>query len=1265
MLADGTHLCEDDLFLVPTSMESSSLHTEFLSFHAEQSGNLMRTLLRIGAPTFVPAGFCQLLTVFAQVATPLVVRELLRVLEDNPSQSIMREGMPYAILVFAASVLNAFGNHRHRHLATKTGVVIRSAVVSAIYGHALNLTPGGRSGITSGEITNLVAIDTQKLFEVTQEAHLIWSCPLSMILVTLLLLVIMGPTTLIGVAVLFCFIPMVKGVASKMLAIRQKRIKVSDQRVEMISAMLQGMKVTKLNNYESRYENCVGAIRDREMKLLKKELAVWALTLVLSVNIPVIASAATFASYVLVSEENFLTPATTFTVLLLFSALRFPIGYTGKLIGKSAQAIEACRRISKFLSRETRVHEVHDASMQEMGGATTDTNPESSSSLLTIENGKFHVGRVADSLGTTETMESLANTLEFTLSGVNFAVCSKETLAVVGSIGSGKSTLMNAILGEVASSSTTKISINGSIAFAGQIPFILNATLRENILFGLPYDEQRYEQVLDACCLRTDINQLGFAGDLTQIGERGITLSGGQKQRVSLARVAYAKPDIAIFDDPLSALDAETAKKIFEKLLKSSTNSLLDAVILVTHATHFLQHVDKIMVLVDGKMGFFGSWKELIAFETDSSTIAAVQLEAQKDVQNTESLTIHEVSSKESLPKKPKSDTESDGNLMTNETREHGLSSIRTWAVWFKHAGGVYFFSLQVILMTADRLFYIATEFWLSYWTQGHDKPVEVFGVTFMAQTEGRSAQFDYLKVYAMILLVSVTTCILRSEWAVSGGARCAASLFSLMTSHVLRAPMSYFETTPLGRILNRFTFDVEVLDMNLTEAMSMLVIGCSWFIAAICVMCTILPWILAALVPITAVYGVFVYYYRKSGSDLQRLDALSRSPIQAMLAEGLDGATTIHVFQQESDFLRKFHLALDKNSSAMLCFISAQRWLGVRIELLGSVIAFVSCLVVVIFNDVLSLEPGFVALLIIWSTNYTVTLGFLVDNISEAEAAITSIERIRAMSDLPQERSLTTLETNRVDEAWPMHGSLEFDHVCLRYRDGLPLALNGLTFKIPPGKRCGVVGRTGAGKSSLATALFRLVEIESGRILLDGVDLATLGLSDVRGRKNGMAIIPQDPVLFGPTIRECLDPFSLSTDEAICEALVSVRLSGAGTGPLSHKDTVEEGGGNFSVGERQLLCLARAMLAKPKLLVMDEATASVDGETDAFIQKMLRTHFKDTTLLTVAHRLNTIVDYDLILVMENGQAVEFGRPKELLERNDGVFTNLMNATRQ
>ena len=380
------------------------------------------------------------------------------------------------------------------------------------------------------------------------------------------------------------------------------------------------------------------------------------------------------------------------------------------------------------------------------------------------------------------------------------------------------------------------------------------------------------------------------------------------------------------------------------------------------------------------------------------------------------------------------------------------------------------------------------------------------------------------------------------------------------------------------------------------------------------------------------------------------------------MLAEGIDGAPTIRVFQQEDKFIRRFQTSASTNTSAQLNFITAQRWLGVRIELLGALIVFVSTLLIVIFNDTFAIDAGLVAMLIIWSSNFNITLGFLVDHVSEAEAAITSVERIRGMSELPQEKNMTTDEKHRPPSEWPTRGKLEFQNVALRYRPGLPLALNGLSFVVEPGQRCGVVGRTGAGKSSLTVGLFRLVEIESGTILLDGVDLATLGLSDVRGRPNGLSIIPQDPVLMKGTMRSVLDPFGSCTDEEIYEALMCVRLA-FGKGVEILDSPVDEGGANFSVGERQLLCMARAMLSKPKLLCLDEATASVDRQTDAFIQKMLRSRFEGTTLLTISHRLDTIMDYDVVLVMNSGKAAEFGPPHELLENEEGVFSELVRNT--
>ena len=378
----------------------------------------------------------------------------------------------------------------------------------------------------------------------------------------------------------------------------------------------------------------------------------------------------------------------------------------------------------------------------------------------------------------------------------------------------------------------------------------------------------------------------------------------------------------------------------------------------------------------------------------------------------------------------------------------------------------------------------------------------------------------------------------------------------------------------------------------------------------------------------------------------------------------GMDGSTTIRIFGKSGHFQRHFKATVDENTGAMMNFMAAQRWLGARFQVLGSFVVLFAAFFVVLFNDHLKLDTGIIAMLIIWSTNFTITLGFFSQAVSETEAYLTSVERLQDMTNLPQEKRHETDDSVKLKSSWPDEGQLKFENVCLRYRPGLPLALNGLSFIAYPGQRIGVCGRTGAGKSTIAAALFRLCELESGKIILDGRDLSTLGLADVRGRKKGMCIIPQDPVLFSGSIRECLDPWGASTDDQILEALQIVQVADARQRGLEAlEDYVDEGGRNFSVGERQLLCLARAVLAKPKVLVLDEATASVDGETDAFIQQMIRKRFSGTTMLTIAHRLNTIMDYDKVLVMDKGRVAEFGSPKDLLEDNNGLFSNLVDST--
>ena len=1312
---NGIHLSVKDLYSVPTSMKSIKLVDKFEQEEQirpsdqEASKFLLHTLWKIAKPIYIPAGICELMAVLCGTALPLLVRELLRVLEDNPGQNIISEGLPYALGLFFLSLLNGFANHRHRHLAMKTGVALRAAIVNILYEHVLNLSPHGKAGLTSGEVTNLVAVDAQKLYEVTQEGHLIWALPLSVFLVSFFLYRTLGPSTLVGIAVLIGFVPLIERVTAKMLKVRGKRVIYTDQRVEIVSNMLQGIKVTKLNCYEQNYDTRVHETRDAELKYLSREMAIWATTLLMTVVSPVLATAACFCTYVLMDGgSNILTASDTFGVLLLFSALRFPINFAGRLIGKAAQALSAVRRIAIFLDRPLRNDDIddHDVNIDatETTGqkSTTDftgvdlkntgDSNENDKVALSLSKATFYVGDmiVEDDLKKKagETGDNNDEHIEhsnkpspsangFLVSEFNFTLSKGEVLAVCGPVGSGKSTLLNGILGEAQSLGPTTVRFDSKLSYVPQTPFILNRSVRDNILFGLPFDNEWYSQVLDACCLRPDLEQLGEAGDLTEIGERGVTLSGGQKQRVSLARAAYARSSLIILDDPFSALDSGTGKAVFERLIASPEALLKDcAVLLVTHASHFITNraVSKILLIVDGKNRFLGSWDGLAHYTpSDENTKRAVDhIKSSVREDTEESDDDDEVQEGKDNNDDPDESGKSKkkGRLIQTETREHGLSSLKTWLLWFQRAGGISFMSLQLLFMTIDRCAYVAVEVFLARWTSAAEEPITIFGIEFPAQTDGFEAQARYVKVYLGIILVSVLATFVRSEWAVTGGGRATRNVFYSMLSSVLHAPMSYFETVPMGRILNRFTYDTDINDVNLTQVMSMFMISCSWYVAGVIIQITILPWSALAIVPVSAMYWVLMLHYRMSGPDLQRIDALSRSPLQSMVNECLEGSTSIRVFRQRQNFLHKFRDAADTNSSALLNFVSAQRWLGIRMELLGSIVVLVSSVLVVCLNDTLNIEPGLVGLLIMWSANFTITLNFLVDTFSETEAAITAIERVDAMADLPTEKPMESDEDHRPPSTWPEQGSLEFDDVSLRYREGLPLALDKLSFKIPPGKTCGVVGRTGAGKSSITVALFRLVEIESGTISLDGVDLGEIGLSDVRGR--GMAIIPQDPFLAGATLRECLDPFGNHVDENILEALKSVRLeitrnSNSDSSGYDEKSILstklEEGGSNYSVGERQLLNLARALLSQPKLLVLDEATASIDGETDAFIQKMLRTRFPNTTLVTIAHRLNTIMDYDLTLVMDAGHAVEFGSPADLLEFKGGVLSELVDAT--
>jgi len=1288
-------LSEFDLYKVSKKESISTLQGLFRS--VAQNATILRRLAAVGKEPFLRAGFCQLVAITCQTTMPLIMYKLINLIEQNetssPPPNFLSTGLFWSSLMGLAVFFYAFFANMQIHLAMRTGMRLRATLISELYLTTLELSPEGRKTLHSGELTNLSANDAQKIFEVFQEAHLIWSAPLQAIVVSILLVVMLGWVTIVGILILFSILPTVKIIIKKMLSVRSKRMPITDERVNASCEVLTGIKITKLNFWEESFYSKITTFRSLEMKYIREELFVWGITLCLTVMTPVLATGATFTCYALL-QGKVLTAADIFSVLSLFSTLRFPINDMGKLLGNAAQAYNALLRIGNYLDRDTSPQETGQESSS--GDVDIDVADDV---LLEVSGADFLIGgdaseneeTVPDSTDDCDADLQMIKVIDddahFSLVDVNFKIRRNKFYAIIGGVGSGKSSLVRALIGLMLPTDKNKsVKYNTKkISYSAQSSFIMNTSLKGNILFGAKFDKDKYSHVLRTCALESDLLLLP-RGDQTEIGERGVNLSGGQKARVSLARAIYATSDVVFLDDPLSALDADTGRAVFQNL-KSSHLTKNRAVVFVTSASHFLSEFDDIMLLHDGRTFYQGDWEGLNSLELDSdSDITANKTRANKqeviEVLNHIKSSIQQESSAPSsssprLGPSPapapatsekaidavdydddKDDTPG-GKIIAAEIREFGMSKIGVWLAWGAAAGGFPFIFCQVLFMSIDRLSYISTEWWLARWSEASGElSVDIFGHTFPPQKDD---QWPWVRVYLIITAVSTVAVFIRTEWAVYGGARAAECLFLKTLKRTLRAPMSFFESVPLGRLLNRFTYDIEQLDIKLSQSMSMLMISISWFCSCVGVMIGVMPLMICVLAPVTVVYYKLMIYYRLTSVDLQRLDAKSRSPVQSLLTELLQTSAldTITVFKQQPFFKGKMISAINENTEAMLAFTTAQRWFGIRIDLLGFFVTLVACIGVVAIQEWNPVKAGLAGLLLNWSSNFSITLQFLVRAVTESEAAITSVERVLQLCSVQVEGEIDKEADEDIDADWPKNGTLEFKNVSARYRDGLPLALKGMSFKVESGQKIGIVGRTGAGKSTITSVVYRLIEVanEDGCVLIDDVDIGKIGLRLLRGRENCLCIIPQDPTLFSGSVRECIDPFYRYEDSEIATVLKRVRLT------ATMDNLVEEGGKNFSVGERQLLILARSLLAKPKILVLDEASASLDGETDNFIQEMLREAFSDCTIICIAHRLATIMDYDKILCVSDGVVDSFDSPRELLKKKDGLFSKLVDST--
>ncbi|NXN34140.1 MRP3 protein, partial [Nycticryphes semicollaris] len=1181
--------------------------------------SFLKALLRTFGPYFLIGSFFKLIQDLLSFVNPQLLSVLISFIKNKDAPTWW--GFLIAALMFICAVLQTLILHQHFQYCFVTGMRLRTGITGVIYRKSLVITNSAKRSSTVGEIVNLMSVDAQRFMDLMTFLNMLWSAPLQIFLALYFLWQTLGPSVLAGVAVMVLLIPFNSAIAMKTRAFQVEQMRYKDSRIKLMNEILGGIKVLKLYAWEPSFSEKVLEIRKNELRVLKKSAYLNSLSTFAWISAPFLVALTTFAVYVSVNEKNILDAEKAFVSLSLFNILKFPLNMLPQVISNIAQTSVSLKRIQQFLS--------HD----ELDPNCVETKVIAPGNAISVTNATFSWGKE----------------LKPSLKDINLLVPSGALVAVVGHVGCGKSSLVSALLGEM-EKLEGEVAVKGSVAYVPQQAWIQNATLKDNILFGQAPNEQKYQNVLEACALKTDLEVLP-GGDQTEIGEKGINLSGGQRQRVSLARAVYSSSDIYLLDDPLSAVDSHVAKHIFDKVIGPDGVLKGKTRILVTHGISFLPQVDHIVVLVDGKISEMGSYQDLLkqnkafaeflrnyALDEDIEEDEPTMLEEEEVLLAEDTLSIH-------------TDL-ADNEPVTNEVRKQFLSCTKQpWCVILQVKLTVFWQYVKAVspaislaicfLYCCQNAAAIGANVWLSDWT---NEPV-------INGTQHNTAM--RIGVYAALGLLQGLIVLISSFTLAMGGINAARALHAALLENKFHTPQSFYDTTPTGRIINRFSKDIYVIDEVIPPTILMFLGTFFTSLSTMIVIIASTPLFAVVIVPLAILYFFVQRFYVATSRQLKRLESVSRSPIYSHFSETVSGASVIRAYRRVTSFVDISDLKMDENQKSYYPGIVSNRWLGVRVEFVGNCIVLFAALFAVISKN--SLNAGLVGLSVSYALQVTLSLNWMVRMTSELETNIVAVERIKEYSETETEAPWV-IEGKSPPEDWPSKGELEFVNYSVRYRKGLDLVLKGLNLHIHGGEKIGIVGRTGAGKSSMTLCLFRILEAVKGEIKIDGVKISEIGLHDLRSR---LTIIPQDPVLFSGTLRMNLDPFNKYSDEEIWKALELSHLKRFVSSQPSMLDyECSEGGENLSVGQRQLVCLARALLRKTRVLILDEATAAIDLETDDLIQMTIRTQFEDCTVLTIAHRLNTIMDYTRVLVLDNGTVAEFDTPASLIA-SKGIFYSM------
>lgn len=1153
-----------------------------------------------------------------------------------------------------------------------------------------------------GGIINLMAVDAFKVSEICAYLHAFVEATIMTIVALTLLYKLLGWAAIIGAILIVCMLPLNFKLANLIGKLQKDNLGVTDKRIQKLNETFQSIRIIKFFSWEENFERDIKAIRTEELKILLKRSIVWALMSLVWFITPSIVTSVSFAFYIYVQGEVLTTPI-AFTALSLFTLLRNPLDQLSDMLSFVIQSKVSLDRVQEFLDEEE---------TEKYNQLTISRNK------IAFENATF----AWDKKNPSFKLKNL--NVEFKLGKLN---------VVIGSTGSGKTSLLMGLLGEMdliegkvyvpsldprEELVIESDGMTNSIAYCSQAAWLLNDTVRNNILFNSPYNETRYKAVVEACGLKRDFEILN-AGDQTEIGEKGITLSGGQKQRVSLARALYSSSRHVLLDDCLSAVDSHTALWIYENCI---TGPLMQGrtCILVSHNVALtLKNAEWVVVLDNGRIkdqgepldllnrGLLGEdelVKTSILSRTNSSVNLASKISESKSGINLSKMNAKLKESPEDSKKKLQSDEEraKAGKLIMEETKSDGVVSIEVYKWFARLFGGWKMILFLAFIFIVAQSVYIGQSWWVRTWAS-HNIPAAITAVigkvlpshmastflplrgivtsyTFVPEspveniTPLKTTAHSTLYYLAIYFAIGVLHAVIASSKTIINfiaGLNASRKIFNLVLKKVLYAKLRFFDSTPIGRIMNRFSKDIEAVDQELTPFVEGAFVSLVQCLSTVILIAYITPGFLVVAIFIGFLYYLVGYFYMAGSRELKRFESVSRSPIHQHFSETLVGITTIRAFGDERRFMLENLQKIDENNKPFFYLWVANRWLAFRIDMIGACVVFAAG--VFILLNIKKLDSGLAGISLTYAISFTEGALWLVRLYSNVEMTMNSVERLKEYMVIEQEPSNDGAFNPPVE--WPDQGKIEVNDLSLRYAANLPRVIKNVSFTVDPKCKVGIVGRTGAGKSTIITALFRFLDPETGHIKIDNVDITSIGLKRLR---QSITIIPQDPTLFSGTVKSNLDPYDEYTDEQIFKALKRVNLVTADE--LDHvpdstdnasvnsenvnkfldlRNEITEGGANLSQGQRQLVCLARSLLRSPKIILLDEATASIDYSSDAKIQQTIREEFGDSTILTIAHRLRSIIDYDKILVMDAGEVREYDHPYSLLLNKSSIFYSM------